>query len=44
MAVACDGNLLLLTQPTDGPVEEPCILGQIPRTEVLFDDGPDQVP
>lgn len=38
MAVACAGQLLLLTQPADGPVPEPSILGSIALTEVLTDD------
>lgn len=43
MAVACEGQLLLLTQPTDGPVPEPSILGAVSLTEVLTDDDPRQV-
>ena len=39
MAVVCEGQLLLLTQPTDGPVTEPSVLGSVPITEVLIDDN-----
>ncbi len=39
MAVVCEGQLLLLTQPTDGPVTEPIVLGSVPITEVLVDDN-----
>ena len=39
MAVACEGQLLLLTQPANGPVPEPTVLGSVPTTEVLVDDN-----
>ena len=43
MAVVCEGQLLLLTQPTDGPVPEPCVLGTVPPAETLIEDDPGQV-
>lgn len=40
MAVACEGQLLLLIQPANGPVPEPTVLGLVPTTDVLVDDNP----
>lgn len=40
MAVSCENQLLLLTQPADGPVPEPSVLGAIPPSESLIDDDP----
>jgi len=40
MAVSCENQLLLLTQPADGPVPEPSVLGAIPPAESLIDDDP----
>ena len=37
MAVACEGQLLLLVQPSDGPVPEPVVLGAIPPLDTLID-------
>lgn len=42
MAVACEGQLLLLVQPADGPVPEPAVLGAVPATDVLIDDAAGQ--
>lgn len=40
IVVACEGQLLLLTQPADGgPVPEPTVLGALPATEALVDDA-----
>lgn len=39
MAVACEGQLLLLVQPANGPVPEPTVLGAVPTTDVLVDDA-----
>ena len=38
MAVVCEGQLLLLIQPADGPVPEPTVLGAVPVTDMLVDD------
>ncbi len=39
MAVACEGQLLLLVQPSDGPVPEPVVLGAIPPLDTLVDSS-----
>ncbi|KAK9807719.1 hypothetical protein WJX72_007116 [[Myrmecia] bisecta] len=38
MAVPCEGQLLLLTQPAGGPVPEPVVLGMVPASDSLIDD------
>lgn len=43
MVVACEGQLLLLTQPVDGRIPEPGVLSTVPMTEVLHDDEQGQV-
>ena len=42
MAVPVDGQLLLLSQPVEGPVPEPIVLGPAQKLDILL-DAPDPV-
>ena len=44
MTVVCEGQLLLLSQPADGPIPEPTILGAVPGADMLVDDTLQQAP
>ncbi|KAK9863425.1 hypothetical protein WJX84_000788 [Apatococcus fuscideae] len=43
MAVPVDGQLLLLSQPVEGPVPEPIVLGPAQKLDILL-DAPDPMP
>ena len=41
MAALCEGQLLLLAQPTEGgPIPEPAVLGQFAAADTLVDPPP----